>query len=161
MKSREPVTVCVHKGEKPRLDERGVILRGLAKGFEDDAVRQSLGTLELQAVEGLQGRILTGVETSDVGAPALLVGLARHGQPLGAVERLEPDVVQGVGLALELIQGLLGDRHGQPTEPSISSWMRRFSSTAYSSGSSLVNGSMKPLTIIVSASERGMPRLIR
>jgi hypothetical protein len=49
----------------------------------------------------------------------------------------------------------------QPTEPSISSWISRFSSIAYSSGSSLVKGSMKPFTIIVSASACGIPRLVR
>lgn len=48
-----------------------------------------------------------------------------------------------------------------PTEPSISSWMSRFSSTAYSSGSSLVNGSKKPFTIMVVASACDKPRLIK
>ena len=46
----------------------------------------------------------------------------------------------------------------QPIEPTISSWIRRFSSTAYSIGSSLVTGSMKPLTIIAAASSSVNPR---
>ncbi len=48
-----------------------------------------------------------------------------------------------------------------PTEPSICSWIRRFISTAYSIGSSLTSGSMKPLTIMVLASASLSPRLIR
>ena len=48
-----------------------------------------------------------------------------------------------------------------PTEPSICSSIRRFSSTAYSIGSSRVIGSMKPLTIIAVASTSESPRLIR
>ena len=47
---------------------------------------------------------------------------------------------------------------GQPIEPTISSWMSRLSSTAYSIGSSLVTGSMKPLTIIAAASSSVKPR---
>src|ERR1035437_6986944 len=49
----------------------------------------------------------------------------------------------------------------QPTLPSICSWIRRFISTAYSSGSSLVIGSTKPETIIELASCSVRPRLIR
>ncbi len=49
----------------------------------------------------------------------------------------------------------------QPTDPSIWSWISRFSSTAYSSGSSFVIGSTKPETIIAAASASESPRLIR
>src|SRR4051794_26305134 len=63
----------------------------------------------------------------------------------------------------------VGDRDGdevrpfddQPTEPSICSWIRRFISTAYSSGSSFVIGSTKPLTIIADASDSERPRDMR
>ena len=48
-----------------------------------------------------------------------------------------------------------------PTEPSIWSWISRFISTAYSSGSSFVIGSTKPETIIALASASERPRLIR
>src|SRR6185436_2912123 len=49
----------------------------------------------------------------------------------------------------------------QPTEPSICSWISRFISTAYSSGSSFVIGSTKPETIIAEASVSESPRDIR
>ncbi len=49
----------------------------------------------------------------------------------------------------------------QPIEPSICSSISRLSSTAYSIGSSLVTGSMKPLTIIFEASSSSRPRLCR
>ena len=48
-----------------------------------------------------------------------------------------------------------------PTEPSICNSMSRFISTAYSIGSSLTSGSIKPLTIIVLASASESPRLCR
>ena len=48
-----------------------------------------------------------------------------------------------------------------PIESTISSWISRFSSTAYSIGSSLVTGSMNPLTIIAAASSSLSPRLRR
>src|SRR5438093_1621550 len=49
----------------------------------------------------------------------------------------------------------------QPTEPSICSWIKRFISTAYSSGSSFVIGSTKPDTISADASGSVSPRDIR
>lgn len=49
----------------------------------------------------------------------------------------------------------------QPTEPSIWSSMSRLSSTAYSMGSSLTIGSMKPATTIAVACSSVRPRLIR
>jgi hypothetical protein len=48
-----------------------------------------------------------------------------------------------------------------PTVPSICNSIKRFISTAYSIGSSLTSGSMKPLTIIVAASASVSPRLAR
>ena len=74
-------------------------------------------------------------------------------------------------LPVELVCGFeIGDGDGyevdalgadQPTDPSICSWIRRFISTAYSSGSSLVIGSTKPETIIADASASESPRDIR
>src|SRR5882672_11919241 len=114
------------------------------------------------AVRVLECRELRGVEPGYIGAAPLLVGAAGHRQPLIGRKRVAAPVAQPVGFALAcLLQGLCVESHGQPTDPSISSWMRRFSSTAYSRGSSLVNGSMNPLTIIVSASLRVIPRLMR
>ncbi len=52
-------------------------------------------------------------------------------------------------------------RRPQPMAPSISSLIRLFISTAYSTGSSLAIGSAKPVTIIAFASSSEMPRLIR
>ena len=49
-------------------------------------------------------------------------------------------------------------RAPQPMLPTISSWIRRLSSTAYSIGSSFVTGSMKPFTIIAAASSSVKPR---
>src|SRR5690242_3341073 len=111
----------------------------------------------------LEGEVSRRVQPRDVRAAPLLVGPARRRQAGVHVKGLATPVTEPVGLSPEerVFQGCLSGNHGQPTEPSISSWMSRFSSTAYSSGSSLVNGSMKPLTIMVSASARGMPRLIR
>jgi len=48
-----------------------------------------------------------------------------------------------------------------PTDPSICNSISRFISTAYSMGSSLTSGSMKPATIIVLASASVSPRLVR
>ncbi len=45
-----------------------------------------------------------------------------------------------------------------PMLPVISSWISRLSSMAYSIGSSLVTGSMKPLTIMAAASSSEKPR---
>src|SRR5437764_2124437 len=157
----EAVAVCVHKGEQPRLNEVGVLFRRLPQRLQDDAVRQRLGQQELLTVEMLELRVAVRVEAADVGASPLLVCLAWRSQLLEAREcRLAP-LAQPARFALELVQGFRSQCHSYPTEPSISSWMSRLSSTAYSSGSSFVNGSMKPLTIIVAASFSGMPRLIR
>ncbi len=91
-------------------------------------------------------------------------------------EGIEVDAAQrGVApvLVLERRQGRAFERRAclaaalfepcghQPTEPSICSWIRRFISTAYSSGSSLVIGSTKPATIIAEASASESPRLRR
>ena len=58
-------------------------------------------------------------------------------------------------------QGRRGGFDHYPIAPSISSLMRLFISTAYSSGSSLLTGSAKPLTTMVRASSSEIPRLIR
>ena len=52
-------------------------------------------------------------------------------------------------------------KRSTPREPSICSSISRFISTAYSIGSSLTSGSMKPLTIIELASASVRPRLCR
>src|SRR5438477_6334235 len=55
----------------------------------------------------------------------------------------------------------IGPFNDQPTEPSICSWIRRFISTAYSSGSSFVIGSTKPETMSAEASASDKPRDIK
>jgi hypothetical protein len=133
-------------------------------------VRRSLRARKLEAIE---------VELlPQVGIPPLLQPRGRHGrtlvhaprvgaplaEPLRLPDRhaLDGGGAQGVGHAFGL-NGLIhcGRVHGQPTDPSISSSIRRLSSTAYSSGSSLAIGSMKPRTIIAIASSSGIPRLVR
>ncbi len=55
----------------------------------------------------------------------------------------------------------VGGRHTQPTAPSICSSIRRFSSSAYSIGSSRAIGSTNPRTTMAIASSSLRPRLIR
>src|SRR5438477_8416927 len=80
------------------------------------------------------------------------------------------DLRQAERLAVEALRPFhVRDRHrdevgaldDQPTDPSIWSWISRFISTAYSSGSSFVIGSTKPLTIIALASDSVSPRDMR
>src|SRR5713226_8197985 len=83
------------------------------------------------------------------------VALVREAKRL-AVEPFRPlDVLRRDGDEIDPL-----DLH-YPTDPSICSWIKRFISTAYSSGSSLVIGSTKPETIIADASASDRPRLIR
>ena len=58
------------------------------------------------------------------------------------------------------LERLLEDRP-QPTAPSICSSISRFSSSAYSIGSSRAMGSTKPRTMVAAASSSVMPRLMR
>ena len=67
----------------------------------------------------------------------------------------------GLGGLLVLQRLVAHDLRAQPTAPSICSSMSRFSSRAYSIGSSRAMGSTKPRTIIAIASSSAMPRLIR
>src|SRR5262249_8730422 len=103
---------------------------------------------------------------------------------VGRVEQVEADVLAQLKLRPGAVPDLreperlpvepgraleIGDGNGdeirplddQPTDPSICSWISRFISTAYSSGSSLVIGSTKPETIIADASASERPRDIR
>ena len=106
-------------------------------------------------------------------APLLLLP-ARPAGLLGAAPPGDAQVAEPVGLAtsraeardrrrVERSRRRRGHRSGlgHPTAPSIWSWMRRFISTAYSIGSSLTIGSMKPFTIMALASASVRPRLMR
>ena len=134
-------------------------------------VRQRLRVGDAQRVE----RQLVG----DVGVAPLL--LVRVGHRRGVVHA--PGVHPPLGEPVRLVGGQPLDRlpvqpaarapplpdpicnrlnHAPyPTEPSISSSIRRFSSTAYSSGSSLAIGSMNPRTMSAIASSSVIPRLVR
>ena len=89
----------------------------------------------------------------------------------GAVRVLDEPVLAGLGgrcclrgngaLLRAFSVRTVGRRGGQPTAPSICSSIRRFSSRAYSIGSSRAIGSMKPRTIIAIASSSLIPRDIR
>ncbi len=88
--------------------------------------------------------------------PPLLFTSRRH-RKVGQLERL-PFVQPGnggAGFRRPLKQG------HQPTAPSICSSISRFSSSAYSIGSSRAIGSTKPRTMVAMASSSVMPRLIR
>src|SRR5262249_56577218 len=93
---------------------------------------------------------------------------AGHLEPAGghvAVERQAERLEVELSRALDVLRrdrqevDALDDHY--PTEPSIWSWIRRFISTAYSSGSSFVIGSTKPDTTIAEASASESPRDIR
>jgi glutamine phosphoribosylpyrophosphate amidotransferase len=81
-----------------------------------------------------------------------------HGGDVGAGAVGLPFVQRGYGGAgLERL--LVGRR--QPTAPSICSSISRFSSSAYSIGSSRAMGSTNPRTMVAAASSSVMPRLMR
>jgi len=118
--------------------------------------------------EGLQVELL-----AEVRVAPLLEPCRRHRRALVHVERMYAALAHPFGLALRARFGggaieRLGDalctrcdRGAHPTLPSISSSISRFSSTAYSSGSSFAIGSMKPRTMSAMASSSLIPRLIR
>src|SRR4029077_153470 len=157
----ETVAVGVNKREEPRLKEIRVLGGGDDQWLQDHAVRQRTFTLEPRAVTVRWRRQVRKVDAAHVSPAPLLIGLARHRKPFVIGKGAFAATAQPVGFALDLLQGFCCQSQSYPTEPSISSWMSRLSSTAYSSGSSFVKGSMNPLTIIVSASLRVMPRLIK
>ena len=185
MQRRQLVAFRIDAFEQVLLHQLRVLASGLRERHEEHALGGELGPdIDLAglgaALAQHRGRVFDGVcggaavgwlprledrevEALQVGAPPLLLGAGGHRQPLVGGPRRAPADADPFRLAVErgkLLHGLEAKAH-YPTDPSISSWMRRLSSTAYSSGSSLVKGSMKPLTIMVSASTSGMPRLIR
>lgn len=87
------------------------------------------------------------------------------GFDLGAPSRtkaLSVSVLMIYSLAKALLSARGGiGAAGQPTAPSICNSISRFSSRAYSIGSSRAIGSTKPRTIIAIASSSLIPRLIR
>ena len=82
--------------------------------------------------------------------PPLLLPAVGNGEVIDVRRRDARGMVDGRGC-----------KNGHPTAPSIWSSMRRFSSRAYSIGSSRAMGSMKPRTIIAIASSSVRPRDMR
>ncbi len=71
-------------------------------------MRQRGEATELETVPVLEPGELGDVQSADVGAAPLLVGLARRRQALEGSQRAAPALVQPVGLALErCLQGFL------------------------------------------------------
>src|SRR5581483_7419478 len=140
-------------------------------GVEDDALRLELRARRGDVVDPERDRRRARRERHperlrredlDRDVPRLELVPARRGpverKPENlAVEPLRPLLV----LRLHGDEVDLLDAHDYPTEPSIWSWISRFISTAYSSGSSFVIGSTNPETIIALASASERPRLIR
>ena len=100
-------------------------------------------------------------------SPRPAVGHASVGEPLGRGERAASTSQSGPPSAARRVGGevrrvmVIADARRYPTAPSMLSSMSRDSSTAYSIGSVLVIGSMKPFTIIAVACCSVSPRLIR
>src|SRR5215212_1705486 len=110
--------------------------------------------LELRAVRRRVDEVQADVAGLDL-RPRAVPRRALHAERV-AVERLRPlDVLDRHGHEVGPLDG------DQPTDPSIWSWIRRFISTAYSSGSSFVIGSTKPETTIADASASERPRDMR
>ncbi len=109
-----------------------------------------------RASGGRRGPVVQATQPLERGEPPQLVTTAGHLEGV--------DVERGEQLALVLddpFGGLGQILCHYPTAPSICSSISRFSSSAYSIGSSLAIGSTKPRTTIAMASSSVMPRLIR
>ena len=118
---------------------------GVHGGFERvcHASKLLVQALDLNGLGGSGGKLVRELE----------LGLI-HLQPAPSGDRHRVDLLKGGS------SGVRGLFH-YPIAPSISSLIRLFISTAYSSGSSLETGLAKPLTIMVRASSSEIPRLIR
>ena len=171
-----------HQRVQVLVDQVRVLLGGDIQVAEDDALRLEILTggghdharvvLEDRRREArLGGRrcspAVTGCvrdevqrEVRHVGVAPLLRLVRRQRQHLELREGALADRAGGTGCDRQRIERSTIERR-HPTEPSICSSTRRFSSTAYSIGSSRVIGSMKPFTIIAVASTSDRPRLIR
>ena len=179
---RELRAIGRHQRVQVRLDQLRVFLGGHIQVAEHDP----LGLHVLSGGGHDVARVVVQHRGRDPG-----VVVCRHAPAVPGHVRHEVQLERGqVGVApllgplggrrqgFELIEGARADRAGEPrcdrqrlerrsierrhpTEPSICSSIRRFSSTAYSIGSSRVIGSMNPFTIIAVASTSDSPRLIR
>ena len=132
---------------EPQRPRRRIVGHGLRLG-ETKSVE-----IELLAQVGVPPLFQAGGRHGDllVCAPRMLTPLTKpHRLPDG--ETLYSSGVESLSNAFHRSRFLQCSACHQPTDPSISSSIRRLSSTAYSSGSSFAIGSMKPRTIMAIAS---------
>ncbi len=152
------------------LDEFGVRGRGVGQRRDGDALGGGAGDLDLLADLRERDRSAGGLRHL-----GRLRRLTAGGDREREVELLEGGVLQpsrprNVGSSMARTRSAAaaarsvrntdvasGASWGQPIDPSICSSMSRFISTAYSMGSSLTIGSMKPFTIILDASSSPIP----
>ena len=146
--SRRELLVARDDRAKVRLDE----LRPLGHQPRDASERDAAGGIALDRQHSRMRLEGVRIEAAEVREAPRLLAIGRDRERL---------VRRPGSLAGTRQPGGLGRRRHQPTDPSICNWISRFISTAYSSGSSLVIGSMKPDTIIAEASSSERPRLIR
>ena len=113
-------------------------------------------TSRIRAALGQRVGPVQAAQAAQRGEPPLLLA-ARRDREIRRVVRL---VLMQPGDGRIGLERPLKKRH-QPTAPSICSAISRFSSSAYSIGSSRAIGSTKPRTMVAAASSSVMPRLIR
>ena len=131
-------------------------------GGSGTALREALGHGAHGGVEGVGRASILLVQAFDLnglgGSDDKLVGKLElglvHFQPAPSRRRHRINLLECGGSGV-------GFLFHYPIAPFISSLIRLFISTAYSSGSSLETGLAKPLTIMVRASSSEIPRLIR
>ena len=166
----EPLVVADDRAQN-WLDQRGVLVGEPGEAAEHDTLRCDVGeqllgddatvthdqTTSVVALTENRAGHVTGGRLGRDGVAIEVDAAQRREAPVLVAERRDPQRLTGLGcgLAPRLEPG------AHPTEPSICSWIRRLSSTAYSSGSSFVIGSTKPATISAEASASDRPRLIR
>ena len=153
-----------------RLAERRIGPRAHPVGRDEAAAKQvaaPFGRKGLDLGRGvhfhghLRGGIHRGIgvqpaQPAQRGEPPLLLAAVGHREIRRVVGPVLVQPCHGSGFD----RPLKSSRH-QPTAPSICSSISRFSSSAYSIGSSRAIGSTNPRTIVAIASSSVMPRLIR
>ena len=147
----------------PAVADAGVVA---GDPLDHDALAGS-GDLDDRGAVERRGTVVQTAQSAQRGEPPVLLAATGDLERLDVVgrealarrgERLAPLALLGA----RQLRGEPGDvLDGHPTEPSICSSMRRFSSSAYSMGSSRAMGSTNPRTTIAIASSSVRPRLIR
>ena len=161
------VELVVHDASVAHDDQAGALAR---LGRERTAAGRRLDARRAELV-GPHRPVALEVELADAAVAPDLLGRARplepvepgrgRGPPGRRASPARPNAARRVGSEVRRRRHTGCRAAGQPTAPSMLSSIRRDSSTAYSIGSVLVIGSMKPLTIIAVACCSVSPRLIR